>query len=34
MNRLDFMEVVTALKGGWSKSVGFKLAELGNFDGI
>ncbi len=34
MNRPDFMELVTALKGGSSKSVGFKLAKPRNFDGI
>jgi hypothetical protein len=34
MNRLDFTELVATLKGGSLKSVGFKLAELANFDGI
>jgi hypothetical protein len=34
MNRIDFTELVVALKGGSSKSVGFKPAKLGNFDGI
>ncbi len=34
MNRPDFTELVKALKGGLSKSVGFKPAEPGNFDGI
>jgi hypothetical protein len=33
MNRLDFNELVAALKGGPSKNVGFQLAKLGNFDG-
>jgi hypothetical protein len=33
MNRLDFSELVTALKGGSSKNAGFQLAKLGNFDG-
>jgi hypothetical protein len=34
MNRPDFTELVAALKGGSSKSVGFKPAEPKNFDGI
>jgi hypothetical protein len=34
MNRLDFIELVAALKGGSSKGVGFKPAMLGNFDMI
>jgi hypothetical protein len=34
MNRPDFTELVTALKGGSSKGVHFKPAEPGNFDGI
>jgi hypothetical protein len=34
MNKLDFTELVAALKGGSSKGVGFKLAKHGNFDGI
>jgi hypothetical protein len=34
MNRPDFTELVMALKGGSSKSVGFKLAKPGNLDGI
>jgi hypothetical protein len=34
MNRPDFEELVTALKGGLSKSVGFKPVEPGSFDGI
>jgi hypothetical protein len=33
MNRLDFTELVAALKGGSSKGVGFKPARPGNFDG-
>jgi hypothetical protein len=33
MNRLDFSELVAALKGGSSKNVGFQPAKLGNFDG-
>jgi hypothetical protein len=33
MNRLDFNELVTALKGGSSKGVEFKPAKPGNFDG-
>jgi hypothetical protein len=33
MNRPDFSELVEALKGGSSKSVGFKPARPGNFDG-
>jgi hypothetical protein len=32
MNRLDFSELVVALKGGSSKSVGFQPVKLGNFD--
>jgi hypothetical protein len=34
MNRFDFTELVVALNGGSSKSVGFKLAKPGNFDEI
>jgi len=34
MNRLDFIELVVALKGGSSKSVGFKPTKPGNFGGI
>jgi hypothetical protein len=34
MNRPDFEKLVTALKGGLSKSVGFKPVEPGSFDGI
>ncbi len=33
MNRPDFSELVEALKGGSPKSVGFKPARPGNFDG-
>jgi hypothetical protein len=33
MNRPDFNELVTALKGGSSKGVEFKLAKPENFDG-
>jgi hypothetical protein len=33
MNRLDFSELVVALKGGSSKNAGYQLAKLGNFDG-
>jgi hypothetical protein len=33
MNRPDFSELVAALKGGASKSVGFKPARPGNFEG-
>jgi hypothetical protein len=33
MNRPDFSELVEALKGGLSKSVGFKPARPENFDG-
>ncbi len=33
MNRPDFSELVEVLKGGSSKSVGFKPARLRNFDG-
>jgi hypothetical protein len=33
MNRPDFSELVTALKGGSSKGVEFKPARPGNFDG-
>ncbi len=33
MNRLDFSELVTALKGGSSKNAGFQPAKPGNFDG-
>jgi hypothetical protein len=34
MKRPDFTELVEALKGGLSKSVGFKPIKLGNFDGV
>jgi hypothetical protein len=34
MNRLDFIELVVALKRGSSKGVGFKPAKPRNFDGI
>jgi hypothetical protein len=34
MNRPDFTELVTALKGRSSKGVGFKLAKPGNFNGV
>jgi hypothetical protein len=34
MNMLDFTKLVIALKGGSSKSVGFKPVKPGNFDGI
>jgi hypothetical protein len=34
MNRPNFTKLVAALKGGSSKSVGFKPAGPGNFDGI
>jgi hypothetical protein len=34
MNKPDFTELVAALKGGSSKSVGFKPGEPKNFDGI
>jgi hypothetical protein len=34
MNRTNFTELVTALKGGSLKGVGFKPAKLGNFDGV
>ncbi len=33
MNRPDYNELVTTLKGGSSKGVGFKPARLGNFEG-
>ncbi len=33
MNRPDYNELVTALKGGSSKGVGFKPARPGNFEG-
>jgi hypothetical protein len=33
MNRPDFSELVAALKGGASKSVGFQPARPGNFEG-
>jgi hypothetical protein len=33
MNRLDFNELVAALKGGSSKGVEFKPVKPGNFDG-
>ncbi len=34
MNRPDFNELITALKGGSSKGVGFQLAKPWNFDGV
>jgi hypothetical protein len=34
MNRPDFSQLVTALKGGSSKNARFQSAKLGNFDGI
>ncbi len=34
MNRPNFTELVTTLKGGSSKGVGFQPAKPGNFDGI
>jgi len=34
MNRLDFTELVAALKGGSSKGVGFQPTKPKNFDGI
>jgi hypothetical protein len=34
MNRPNFTELVTTLKGGSLKGVGFKPAKLGNFDGV
>jgi hypothetical protein len=34
MNRPNFTKFVEALKKGSSKSVGFKLVKLGNFDGV
>ncbi len=34
MNRPDFSELVVALKGRSSKSVGFQPTKLGNFDGV
>jgi hypothetical protein len=34
MNWPDFIGLVEALKRGSSKSVGFKPAKLGNFDGV
>jgi hypothetical protein len=34
MNRLDFSELVAALKGGASKDVRFQPAKPGNFDGV
>jgi hypothetical protein len=34
MNRPDFNELVTALKGGASKNAGFQLMKFGNFDGV
>jgi len=34
MKRPDFTKLVEALKGGLSKSVGFKPIKLGNFDGV
>jgi len=33
MNRPDFSELVTALKGGSSKNVGYQPAKPGNFGG-
>jgi hypothetical protein len=33
MNRLDFNELVVALKGRSSKNAGFQLAKPRNFDG-
>ncbi len=33
MNRLDFSELVAALKGGASKDARFQLAKPGNFSG-
>jgi hypothetical protein len=34
MNRLDFSELVAALKGGSSKSARFQPVKPGNFDGV
>jgi hypothetical protein len=34
MNRLDFTELVEALKGRSSMSVGFKFVKPRNFDGV
>jgi hypothetical protein len=34
MNRPDFTKLVEALKGGSSKSVGFKPTKPRNFDGV
>jgi hypothetical protein len=34
MNRPNFSELVTALKGGSSKNAGLQPAKLGNFDGV
>jgi hypothetical protein len=34
MNRLDFTELVKALKKRSSKNVKFKPTKLGNFDGV
>jgi hypothetical protein len=34
MNRLDFIELVAALKRGLSKGVEFKPAKFGNFDEV
>jgi hypothetical protein len=34
MNRFDFIKLVEAFKRGSSKSVKFKPAKLGNFDGV
>jgi hypothetical protein len=34
MNRLDFIELVEALKGGSSMNVGFKFVKPRNFDGV
>jgi hypothetical protein len=34
MNRLDFTKLVTTLKGGSLKGVGFKPTKPRNFDGI
>jgi hypothetical protein len=34
MNKLDFTKLVEGFKGEAFKSVTFKLAKLGNFDGV
>jgi hypothetical protein len=34
MNRLDFSELVAALKGGSSKNAEFQPAKPENFDGV